>query len=384
MHVVYLHPHFSHPGGAGTVVLETAKRLVKMGVKVSIITQTGTSEILKENPGIHFEFIGGPIPSSFSYWIQYFITYKKVEKILDTINPDIIFPQVFPANYWGFLYKKHNPKIPCIWFCHDPNAFVHDKRVINGLPAPMRICAKISNPIMKVVDKKLVSCVDYIIVNSDFTASRCKKIYGISKTETIYPGVDINEFPRTPVEKENYILCVSFLTKFKNIGLVIKSVFLMKKRGITIKLIIIGDGEEKKNLISLSKKLGLTENVFFTGRIDDREFLFSYYARALCVVFPSIDEPFGIVPIEAQAAWTPVIATKSGGPMESVVDGESGFLIQPDSLDELVEKLLYLSQNPSIAESMGISGRKNISKKFTWDKASEQLLEVFSRYEKRV
>ena len=54
MHIVYLHPHFTYPGGGGTVVLETAKRLVKMGVKVSIITQSGNSKRLKEYPGNSF------------------------------------------------------------------------------------------------------------------------------------------------------------------------------------------------------------------------------------------------------------------------------------------------------------------------------------------
>lgn len=379
MHVVYLYPHFTYPGGAGTVVLETAKRLVKKGVTVSIITQSGNSEILKEFPGIHFEFIGGPLPNSFSYWIQYFEIYKRVEKILDEIRPDIIFPHIFPANYWGFFYKKHNPIIPCIWFCHEPSAFVHDFRIINGLPAPMRFFAKLSNPIMKFIDDKMISRADYIVVNSNFTAIRCKKIYGISKTETVYPGVDINEFPNAPENKESYILCVSRLEYFKRIDLVIKSVFLLKKKDKTIKLIIIGDGPEKKKLMKQSAELGLSENVFFTGTVN-RELLIQYYAKALCVVFPSINEPFGIVPIEAQAAWTPVIASNSGGPVESIVDGESGFLIQPDSIDELFEKILYFSQNPSIAESMGVSGRKNVSDKFTWEKTSEKLLEVFTRY----
>jgi glycosyltransferase involved in cell wall biosynthesis len=379
MHVVYLHPHFTYPGGAGTVVLETAKRLVERGVTVSIISQTGTSGLLKEYPGIHFEFVGGPLPNSFSYWMKYFTTYKKVEKILDEINPDIIFPHVFPANYWGFLYKKHNPRIPCIWYAHDLNVFINDSRWIEGLPVPMRFFAMVSNPIMKVIDKKLVSYADYIIANSNFTASQCEKIYGIYKTETIYPGVSITEFPLAPVEKKDYILCVSRLSKFKNIELVIQAVFLLKQKGLILKLIIIGDGEEKKNLVSQCKKLGLTENVIFTGMID-RELLISYYSRALCVVFPSIDEPFGIVPIEAQAAWTPVIVTRSGGPMESVIEGVSGFLVQPGSLDELVEKLLYFLQNPRMAESMGISARRNVVAKFTWEKASEQLLNVFTKY----
>jgi len=379
MHVVYLHPHFTYPGGAGIFVLETAKRLVKKGVTVTIITQSGTPEILNEYPDIHFKFVGGPLPNTFSYWLQYLIIYKKVERILDEIKPEIIFPQVFPANYWGFLYKKHNPKIPCLWFCHEPSAFVHEMRFINGLPFPMRFFAKISNPIMKILDKKFVSYADYILVNSNFTATRCKKIYRSSKTETIYPGVSIEEFPDNPVKKENYILCVSRLSKFKNIALVIKSISFLKKKGNGIKLIIIGDGEEKENLILQSEKLGLTENIFFSGKMD-RDILISYYSRALCVVFPSIEEPFGIVPIEAQASGTPVIAMKSGGPMETIVDGKSGFLIQPDSLDELVEKISFFIQNPMIAESMGVTARKTILKKFTWDKTTEQLMDVLKRY----
>ncbi|MBW2664588.1 MAG: glycosyltransferase, partial [Deltaproteobacteria bacterium] len=160
MHIVYLHPHFTYPGGAGTFVLETAKRLVERGVKVSIIAQSGTSDLLQKYPGIHFVFVGGSLPNTISYWLNYFRIYKKVETILDEISPDIIFPQVFPANYWGFLYKKHNPEVPCIWYVHDPNAFVHDRRIIEGLPNPMRFFARVSNPLMKRIDTYLVSNAD--------------------------------------------------------------------------------------------------------------------------------------------------------------------------------------------------------------------------------
>ena len=380
MHVVYLHPHFSYPGGAGTFVLETAKRLAEQGVKVSIIAQSGTSDLVHKYPEINFEFVGGSLPNTISYWVNYLRTYKKVERILDEIQPDIIFPHVFPANYWGFLYKKHNNKIPCIWFCHEPSAFVHNRQVIEGLPNPMRFFAKVSNPIMKGIDTHLVSHVDSVLVNSKFTAEKCREIYGISATGIIYPGVDLTEFPKDPAEKEDYILCVSRLTRFKRIDLVLDALSLLKQKGINKKLVIVGNGEEKTTLMEQSQRLGLTDTVTFTGKLS-RELLISYYAKAQCVVFPSVDEPFGIVPIEAQAAWTPVIAARSGGPMESVIDGESGFLVKPNSADEIADKLLYISQNKEVAKSMGISARRNVSTVFSWEKASEQLLEVFTHYD---
>lgn len=379
MHVVYLQPHFTYPGGSGNFVLETANRLTQRGVKVSIIAQAGAPDLRQKYPGINFVFVGGPLPNTISHWMRYFRIYKKVERTIDEIHPDIIFPQVFPANYWGFLYKKHNPKIPCVWFCHEPSAFVHDRRWIDGLPNPMRFLARTSNPLMKVIDTNLASHADYALVNSKYTAERYRKIYGVSETEVIYPGVDISEFPTRPAEKEDYILCVSRLTKFKRINLVLDALSFLKLSGISKKLVIVGDGEEKENLMEQSQELGLAGTVTFTGKVS-RDLLISYYAKAQCVVFPSVGEPFGIVPIEAQAAWTPVIATRSGGPMESVVDGETGFLVEPNSVNALAEKILYFDQNKQVAESMGIAGRKNVETIFSWEKATEQLLEVFTRY----
>jgi len=379
MHVVYLQPHFTYPGGSGNFVLETAKQLVQRGIDVSIITQAGASDLPQRYPEIRFRFVGGSLPNTVSYWVNYFRIYKRVERILDEIHPDIVFPHVFPANYWGFLYKKHNPEIPCIWFCHEPSAFVHDRHVIDGLPNPMRIFARLSNPLMKVIDTNLVSYADYALVNSRYTSEQYRKIYGVSETEIIYPGVDISEFPTRPIGKDGYILCVSRLTKFKRIDLVLDALSLLEQRGFNKKLVIVGDGEEKERLIMQRQKLGLADTVTFTGKVN-RELLISYYARAQCVVFPSVSEPFGIVPIEAQAAWTPVIATRSGGPVESVIDGETGFLVEPNSIEQIADKIQYLFQNKEIANSMGISARNNASATFSWERASEQLLEVFTRY----
>lgn len=379
MHVVYLQPHFMYPGGSGNFVLETANRLAQQGVKISIIAQAGMQDFHQNYPGINFIFVGGPLPNTFSYWMQYFRIYKRVKRTIDELNPEIIFPQVFPANYWGFLYKRHNPKISCVWFCHEPSAFVHNEQVIEGLSNPMRFFARLSNFWMKIIDKTLVSYVDYTLVNSEYTAERYREIYGFVGNEVVYPGVDITEFPTHPAEKEEYILCVSRLTKFKRIELVLEALSHIKKKGIEKKLIIIGDGEEKGKLVKQTQKLGLADNVIFTGKIR-RDLLISYYARAQCLVFPSVGEPFGIVPIEAQAAYTPVIATRSGGPIESVIDGETGFLVEPNSVDELTEKILYLDENREFVKSMGVSGRKYVEYMFSWEKTNERLLEVFKRY----
>jgi glycosyltransferase involved in cell wall biosynthesis len=66
--------------------------------------------------------------------------------------------------------------------------------------------------------------------------------------------------------------------------------------------------------------------------------------------------------------------------VETILDGETGFLIKPDSTDEMTDRILYFLQNPSMTASMGVSARKHVSEKFTWEKTNDKLLEVFTRY----
>lgn len=63
---------------------------------------------------------------------------KRVFEITKDLEVDIIFPQIFSANYWGFLYKIKNPDIPCLWYCHDLGSFIYQKDLINGLKNPIK------------------------------------------------------------------------------------------------------------------------------------------------------------------------------------------------------------------------------------------------------
>jgi glycosyltransferase involved in cell wall biosynthesis len=379
MHIVYLHPHFTYPGGSSTFVLETARRLAERGLRITLVAQRGDKDVIGDYSELDFIFVGGNLPDSFSYWANFFQIYRRVQEVLDDIAPDIIFPQVFPANYWGFLYKRYNPRVRCLWFCHEPSAFVHDRQVIDGLYLPMRIAAKISNPVMKIVDRYLVSCADQILVNSRFTASRCKEVYGIAAQKVIYPGVDLCEFPDTLPEKDDYILCVSRLTKFKRIDVALEAMKILKDAHKEKRLVIVGDGEERQNLMQMSRSMGLEDTVIFKGRLGRKE-LISCYAGAQCVVFPSIGEPFGIVPIEAQAAWTPVIAINDGGPMESILHGISGYLVEPHSAQLIADKIRLISEDALMRESLMVNARANVVKRFTWDNTADGIHTCISHW----
>lgn len=376
--ILYIQPHFIYPGGSGKFVLETAVRLAEKGLNVGVLALGGDSQIISAYPHIKYFFIGGPLPDTFSHWLTLPHLVRRVDEELSKLRVDILFPQVFPANYWGFLYKRHHKDIPCIWYCHEPSAFVHNPNVILGLKGAIKYAALLSNPFLQLLDRKLVRYADKILANSQYTASMVRKIYQ-RDADVVYPGVDIEKF-RPNWKKEEYIFTIGRLTKLKKIDLLLKALALLKhQRNQEIPLIIGGDGEERPNLMKLTQELGLDKQVRFTGRLLETE-VHEYLGKAKVVVFPTTNEPFGLVPLEAMACGTPVIASDSGGPKETVLDGKTGFHFEADDELDLAHRIQILVENDNLLKEMSIASRRHVEQNFSWEKTAQKLYRVFEEF----
>jgi glycosyltransferase involved in cell wall biosynthesis len=375
--LLYLHPHFTHPGGGSRFVLETAERLAKKGMEPTVLTQSANRKIIKDYNNIKFSFLGGSLPSTISYWLKNFNLSKKIAQKIDKLKPDIIFPQVFPANHWGFIYKKNNKKIKCIWMCQEPSAFIHDKTVIDGLNFPMRWLAKISNPFFKRIDINLVKYADEIITNSRFTSGNVKRIYKRNSIPISGLGVDIKKFKPTK-NKENFIFVASRLTKFKKVDVAIKAMKYLKDYK-DLNLYIGAGGEEEENLRKLAKDIKVEDKVNFLGWVSQKELSY-YYSKAAVVLFMSVNEPCGLVPLEAMASGTPTIATNTGGPKETIIDGKTGFLVKPNNPVAVSNKIKILLENKKMLRRMSRDARKHVEKNFTWDAVVDRLYNVFRNY----
>ena len=179
--------------------------------------------------------------------------------------------------------------------------------------------AEIINPIMKILDKTLIKKSDVILANSKFTAERTKKIYwwcdGIA-----YPWYDETIFKIDPkVKKEKYFLTVWRHTKFKRFDFIIKVFSEFYKQHPDYKLKIVGKWEETENLKKLVDELNIQEWVEFLWPISLEELVKSYQ-KAQATLFASIDEPFGMVPIESMACGTIAIWHDSWGMKETIHD----------------------------------------------------------------
>jgi glycosyltransferase involved in cell wall biosynthesis len=170
---------------------------------------------------------------------------------------------------------------------------------------------------------------DYIIVNSKEIQKRVKKFYGRDSV-VINPPVDVDI--KGAYEQDNigkpYYVAVGRLVKYKDFDLLIQAFNLAG-----LPLVIIGSGNYEAEL----KKLA-GPNITFKGSLSEQE-KHQVIHNAVGLVNPIADEDFGIVPIEALAHGVPVLAHKSGGHLETIIDGVNGMFIEDRQMDKFVHKI---------------------------------------------
>ena len=215
-----------------------------------------------------------------------------------------------------------------ICYCNTPTRYVWDFYYTYRDNANALVRAVMPGQMFKLRqwDKCAADRVDYFIANSHYIAQRIKKYYR-RDSDVIYPCVHINEEPFA--QKEDFYLVVGRFTWYKRIDLAVAACTKLGKH-----LVVIGAGGEGKALRAIA---GPT--VEFKGSLSDAE-VRDHYLRAKAFLFPG-EEDFGITPVEAQSAGTPVLAYGRGGACETVLDGKTGLLFDaqtPESLAACIEK----------------------------------------------
>lgn len=170
-------------------------------------------------------------------------------------------------------------------------------------------------------------------------------IEGIKKDRLNYiPNwIDIEEINNAPAFGEQYDICYfGRLKDHKNVDLLLRAIAILKKKDLTLRVKILGDGPEKKNLQILKEELGLIDEVIFLGGIEKHEELLGYVKSAKVFVNPSTKEGGGsIVTLESNACSVPVIAVRSllGIDDDLIIEGKNGFWAidaKPESLADVI------------------------------------------------
>jgi glycosyltransferase involved in cell wall biosynthesis len=207
---------------------------------------------------------------------------------------------------------------------------------------------------------------------SAFSKGEIERFYGVdsAKISVIYNGVSPIFFPHLDEKKEPYILAVSSLNAQKNFHSLIKA---FNRLSIPdIKLYLVGSMNKSFAALELIEEVEGNPNIVFKGRVEDDE-LIALYSNALCFVYPSFYEGFGIPPLEAQACGCPVVCSHAASLGE--VGGESVVYCDPYSVDDIAHHIRVVLEDESLQQRLRAKGFENI-KRFSWEASARKMGKV--------
>jgi glycosyltransferase involved in cell wall biosynthesis len=208
-----------------------------------------------------------------------------------------------------------------------------------------------------------------VFANSGRVAERLRRFNGIDAAPLYHPPADEAAFRCEP--SLPYIFAPGRLESLKRQDLLLRGLAACRT---PVQAIFAGTGGQREALVALSRELGLEARVRFAGEVSRAE-LIALYARCTAVFFGPYDEDYGYVTLEAMLSGKPVITcTDSGGPLEFVADGETGYVTEPTP-EALAVALDAVWVDPAGARRMGEAGRDRYrAAGISWDHVVETLI----------
>ena len=212
------------------------------------------------------------------------------------------------------------------------------------------------------------------------------------KLHVVHIGLDKRRFARPDVEQVELLrrslglkgkvilLTVARLVPRKGHDQVLKTLSQVVPTHPNIHYLIVGQGPDEERLCRIARELDLESNVTFAEYVPE-EALNDYYDLADIYIMPSrqegeVVEGFGLAFIEAAARGLPVIGGHHGGVPEAIVDGETGYLVDPLDSNEIARRIVELLENPTQRQKLGEQGRKRVSEQFTAHEMVQRTVQV--------
>ncbi len=287
---------------------------------VNFLNDENAQEVLN-NRVVNTSFIQN-LPFAKKYFRNYLPLFPKAIQSLDLSSYDLLI-----SSSWAVAkgVKTHKNQIH-ISYCYTPIRYAWDlyDEYTSNLKQPKKFFVQQTLKYIQKFDIETLPNVDYFIADSNFVAQRIKNTYNRDSV-VIYPPVDIENFTLYE-EKEEFYLTASRLVPYKKTKLIVEAFNEMPNK----KLFVIGDGEDFDNIKKIKN-----DNITLLG-YQDKKTLVHYMQRSKAFVYAAIED-FGIVPIEAQACGTPVIALDIGGTHETVNDKISGIHFKNQTKEDIIQ-----------------------------------------------
>ena len=290
------------------------------------------------------------------------------KKSIDLIHAHWSLPQ----GLTGIICKRIS-KTPCVTTLHGSD--------IHGLRSPG----------LKWLNAKVLKYSDACTANSSETARMAQHVAMEDDIAVVPMGVNPRFVPaaregdrrQTGSEAgEKRILYVGRLIDLKGVDYLIRALPKVLKIFPETKLVVVGSGPMKDDLMNLSDRLNLSDKVIYIPKVP-QEKLLEFYTSANLFVLPSVvnekgeTEGLGVVLLEAMACGLPVIGSAVGGIPDIIKDGETGLLARQKEPDSLAEKITKLFSDAPLRRKLAENGYKMVEKNFSWDTISEKFIQIY-------
>jgi glycosyltransferase involved in cell wall biosynthesis len=378
-------------GGGKRTVQEMVKRLAdRHGLDVYTLS-TAEHDFCDLRPYCqgHYVFPYQPLPAVKSPFgrlnqgirsvdlLRLMLVQRPIAEKIDAGGYDVVF--VHNCQYTQSPAVLRYLRTPTVYYCQEPPRQMYEvppprpyyrfskwQRVGNSFdPLPY-----IYRKMLRKTDTTNVRSANSILVNSAFSRETLYRVYGIL-ANICNLGVDTDHFRPLNLNKENFVISVGAMQAMKGFDLLISSLALIPPDQRPLLVIVSNDIEprEKDFLTGLTRQQGVA--VEFRSRISNDE-LASLYNRALLTVCTPLMEPFGLVASESMACGTPVVGVNEGGLRESVVNFETGLLVDRDP-ESIAAAITQLLSDDTRRRQYGRCGREHVVQRWQWDSTIDRL-----------
>ncbi len=260
----------------------------------------------------------------------------------------------------------------------------HGSRPENYVPArapfwKRQVVRLINRPITKVISVSEYNRASMLTMGL-LPAARFTRIYNAVDFSRIGKngerGREFRRKHRIP-EDRTLVLQVSWIIPAKGIGDLLEAARLVVDQNQKVHFVLVGEGEDRSSYTKQAEKMGLGDNITWTGLVDDPFREGVYEAADIICQASRWQEAFGQVIAEAMACGKPVIATRVGGIPEVVQDGSTGFLIDKGDPRALANRILQLAQDHDLCLRMGQAGNAFARQHFELQEMVKQVINLY-------
>lgn len=284
--------------------------------------------------------------------------HKKMARVIDAKGYDIALIHTDKLTQAPFILRFLKTKN--VYFCLEPLkiAYEYGLRISESFSFPNKVYEAGNRYLRKKIDRENARCANHVLSISYFGRELMIQAFDLYP-QISYLGVDGELFKNVHIPKKNQILFVGQRLKMNGYEYALEAIKRIPK-SIRPELKILSISKNKKE------------------RVSDKEIV-RLYNESLVTLSLSNFDTFGLVPLESLACETPVITFNVAGYRETMINGETGYLVDFNS-QEIAERIMYLLDNPTEAVRMGKAGRKWVEERWTWEKQIKQLEQLLTEF----